>query len=489
MKSPRALVAMAAIVLGLAAVVGAVRTGPREMRTGPNGFVNSDRPSINAHNSPAAATDPTRPRVLATVNRIDSPEFSCALARSDNGGASWEPLEIPLPADAPNCYWPTSRSTTVVGCSSCSAPQGNTSTGRSACGSRPSTVRGSRRVTLSASPGSLPSRRGSPCGPSACWSWVQAGPASLERPLGLAPEPNQVVVAVSADGGRAFEQPVELAQPRRLAVQPSLVTGPDGLVIVGALDLGGDRLDYEALHDGRGGPPAEGHWRIITWASADGGATFGAPVVVSDTVVIPQRIIVEFAPTPRFARDPVTGRVYATWDAGRGDDRGVFMSWSEDGGDTWSTPSRVAERARSQFLPAVAVAPDGRVDILFYDRSADPDDVLAEVVLASSGDGGASFSTLTVSDRSFDSGIGLGSHQGLPVLATQLAVVSDEQRSAAFWADTRHGDLVTNVQDLAVALVEHGGTPRPRWWLVALGTALVAYGGLVGVQGRASHRQ
>lgn len=490
MKSPRALVAMAAIVLGLAAVVGAVRTGPREMRTGPNGFVNSDRPSINAHNSPAAATDPTRPRVLATVNRIDSPEFSCALARSDNGGASWEPLEIPLPADAPNCYWPDvafddsgrllvlfsatgGRFNRPVGVwlqafDREGIPEGHAVrvAGESAFQARLA-VRAQRVLA----------------------TWVQAGPASLERPLGLAPEPNPVVVAVSADGGRAFGQPVELAQPRRLAVQPSLVTGPDGLVIVGALDLGGDRLDYEALHDGRGGPPAEGHWRIITWASADGGATFGAPVVVSDTLVIPQRIIVEFAPTPGFARDPVTGRVYATWDAGRGDDRGVFVSWSDDGGDTWSPPSRVAERARSQFLPAVAVAPDGRVDILFYDRSADPDDVLAEVVLASSGDGGASFSTLTVSDRSFDSGIGLGSHQGLPVLATQLAVVSDEQTSAAFWADTRHGDLVTNVQDLAVALVEHGGTPRPRWWLVALGTALVAYGGLVGVQGRASHRQ
>lgn len=479
--------AVATAVLGVTLVVAGAALPSERMRTGANGFVNNDRPSLNAHNSPAVAADPTRPRVLAAASRIDTPQTSCAVARSENGGVSWEPLDLPLAAGAPNCYFPdvafdgAGRLLVVY-----------TATGGPF--NRPV------GVWLQAF-----DREGGPDGPAVrvagqsafqarlavrdervLVAWVQAGPASFDRALGLAPEPNPLVLARSEDGGRTFSDASAISEPARRVVQPSVVVGPDDHVLVGALDLGDDNLDYEAAHDGRGGPPADGHWGVVTWTSTDGGATFGPAAVVDDGLVIPQRIIVEFAPTPGFAR--VGSRIYATWDAGRGDDRDVFLSRSDDDGATWSPAVRVAPRPQAQFLPAVDVAPDGRVDLVFYDRSGDPDDVLTEVVLASSRDGGASFATLTVSDRPFDSTIGLGSLQGIPVLSSQLAVVAQADSSAAFWADTRHGDVTTNVQDLAVALVEQGrAAPVPRTALVGGGAALALVATVVALRrGRAA---
>lgn len=224
-------------------------------------------------------------------------------------------------------------------------------------------------------------------GPRVAVAWLQAGPATVDKPQGFA-SPHALVVARSEDGGRSFSAPVAVSgTDRRVALPTVLMAGKE--VVVGALDLGDDRLDYEALHESQGGPPDDGRWRVVAWSSTDGGATFEPVATVADGLVIPQRIIVNLGPRPGFARDPKSGRLYATWDAGRDDDRDVFLSWSDDGGRAWVPAMRVLPRLGTQTLPAVSVAPDGRVDLVFYDRGREPEDVLAEVVLASSWDGGA----------------------------------------------------------------------------------------------------
>jgi hypothetical protein len=249
-------------------------------------------------------------------------------------------------------------------------------------------------------------------------------------------------------------------------------------LVVGALDLGPDALDYEAQHGGQGGPPGPGPWSVVAWSSTDGGATFGPAVTVATGLVPPARIIVNLAPAPGFAYDPGRHRLYATWDAGQGDARGVFLARSDDGGATWGPPVPVAPGPRAQFLPAVSVAPDGRVDVLFYDRRADPADVKAQVTLASSSNGGGSFRTTTVSDAPFDSRIGFGGLQGIPVLGSRIAVLSEAGRALAFWSDTGRGTADTGVQDLAVAAVDEGGGGRGfRPVLLVAGALLLGLGG------------
>jgi hypothetical protein len=148
------------------------------------------------------------------------------------------------------------------------------------------------------------------------------------------------------------------------------------------------------------------------------------------------------------------------------------MAVSDDGGRTWSRPTALGPTQGEQLLPAVAVSPEGRVDVAFYDRSRDRAGHLQEVVVASSEDGGRTFRWTVVSDAAFDSRIGLGAQQGVPLQGDHLAVLSRDGDLLAFWADTTRGTLVSPVQDLAVAQVEPVAGQR-RWGLAGVGGGLL----------------
>ena len=470
-------------LLGLVLLVLGLQSGPAQLRPGASDFVNVDRPGINAHNSPSVAVDPASPSVVALADRIDTPRFSCSVSLSTTGGVSWKPLTLPLPGDAPNCHQPdiayTSANHLVVLFT--------------ATGGRFNQPLG---VWLQRFEGETPMGPAVPVAPAEAFharmavdgtrvwvTWVQAEGAA-EKPLGFGSTPAPVRMVRSVDGGATFSAPVTVSDGRR-AIQPSPVFLGGERLVVGGLDLAGDFSNYEARHNGQGGPPPEDRWRVVAWTSTDGGATFGPPVTVAGELVAPTRIIVNLAPAPSFAADPSRDeRLYAAWDAGQGDRRDVFLARSDDAGATWSAPVAVASRPRGQFLPAVGVSPAGRVDVVFYDRSADPDDVRAQVTMASSGDAGRTFRTATVSDAPFDTRIGFGSLQGLPVLGSRLAVLAEADRSLAFWSDTSRGTIDTNVQDLAVVSVDVEEAGRRRPALMVPGALLLLLGGGLAVVAR-----
>jgi hypothetical protein len=57
---------------------------------------------------------------------------------------------------------------------------------------------------------------------------------------------------------------------------------------------------------------------------------------------------------------------------------------------------------QEQFFPWVASAPGGRVDVVFYDRSCDPNDTLNCVTLSSSSDGGDTWTNTALTTQGFD---------------------------------------------------------------------------------------
>ncbi len=122
--------------------------------------------------------------------------------------------------------------------------------------------------------------------------------------------------------------------------------------------------------------------------------------------------------------------------------------WSSaDRGATWSGPRRVNDtpvRDRSaQYLPRLALAENGRLDVLYYDRRSDPRNVMNDVSLQSSFDGGRTFTdSLRLTDRPFSSRIGFGSERGMPDLGSRLGLVSGDTRALALWTDTRAGGKV-----------------------------------------------
>ena len=472
----RRRLAAALVAGGLVLVVAVFWPRSATLKPGATVVINADRPGIDAHNSPAAAVHPQRPDILVVADRIDTPRFSCSISRSTNAGATWEPLALPLAPDQPNCHGPDVAFTgagDLLVLTTATGGRFNQPVG--VWLQRFQEGRADGAPVAVAGPEAFHARLAAE-GDRVVVTWVQARPAAADVPLGFPPPPNPILLVGSDDGGRNFGSPVQVSEDDRLVLQPTVLFGPGEEVVVGALDLGADHFDYEAHHGGQAGPPSDERWRVVSWTSGDQGASFGPGTIVAGGLVPPSRLIVNLGPTPGFAWDLRSGRIYSVWDSGRGDERDVFLAHSDDAGRTWSPARAVHAGPGAQYLPAVGVAPGGRVDVAFYDRSADPADVLVEVALASSGDGATSFTVATVSGTSFDSRIGFGSAQGLPQLGSQLAVVSQDDRAFAFWADTTAGSVATNVQDLAMATVEVTEAESSRWPLLAAGGAVVLVG-------------
>lgn len=483
---------VAAVVLGVAGValiiLSASDGGGRPRLVGGNLPIDETATNprqIAANNSPSVTRDPTRPDRLALANRVDSPALSCALHVSNDGGSRWSALAIPFPEgeeQPPRCFAPD----VAFGADGRLYVSFVTLKG---AGNTPNAL----WLAVSADSGrtlDLPRRV---WGPLAFGSRVVADPDRAGRvslvwlqvgateTLGLATTANPVLFARSDDGGSTWSGPFEVGGSKRRArsLAPSPALGPDGRAYVAYLDLGGDVLDYSGAHGGRAGDPYPGPWKLVLAMSDDGGMTWSEAEV--DAAVVPaDRIVSLFPPTPSLAVDPRNGRVYVAMSDGRAGDPDVLV-WASPDGVGFGPPVRVNDTGPgdggAQYLPAVAVSPSGRVDVVYYDRRRDPANLLTDASLQSSTDGGRSFgASVRLTERPFDSRIGFGAERGLPDLGSRLAVVSSRRRALAIWSDTRAGTVASGKQDLTRAVVAFGSERSTLRFIgfASTGTALVA---------------
>lgn len=146
---------------------------------------------------------------------------------------------------------------------------------------------------------------------------------------------------------------------------------------------------------------------IAVLRSKDRGVSWLPPVSIAEAqfvgVVDPKsgRGIRSGSVVATIAADPAgDGVVYVAWEDARfsaGAHDAIALSRSADGGATWSAPVQVNARApgAQAFTPVLAVAEGGRLGVSFYDlRNDDPGDPARLTVtqwVASSGDGGATF--------------------------------------------------------------------------------------------------
>ena len=460
--------------------------GPRPAAVGPDGPVNrggGDQGDISAHNSPTIARNPRDADHLVVTSRIDSPDFSCAVHVSTDGGASWSAIAVPIPKGAgTKCYAPDAAfgpdGTLYV---SYVTLQGAANRPRAAwlASSRDGgrTLSAPRRVSgplafqvrLAADP--AVARR-------LYMTWVQARDTGN---LKFVAPGNPILVSRSDDGGATWGRPVGVNDPRRGRVlAPSSAVGAAGELYVLFLDVGEDRLDYEGGHEGFGGPPYPGRFALVLARSRDRGATWQESVI-DDGIVPIGRFIAFLPPFPSLAIDRAGGRIYAAFHDARRGTPDVWV-WSLAAGDrAWSKPVRVNDTpprdATAQYLPKLAVTPQGRLDVVYYDRRGDPRaNRRNRVSLQSSEDGGRTFGAhVALSSRSFDSRIGLGSERGLPDLGSRLGLVSDEREAFAVWSDTRAGSDASGKQDIVGARVS--ATPAgANDELRSVGIALAAGG-------------
>lgn len=150
---------------------------------------------------------------------------------------------------------------------------------------------------------------------------------------------------------------------------------------------------------------------------------------------------------------PNAGTVYVAWFDHSGGDGEVLLTASRDGGATWSQPKRVHDDdpalAFDQFMPAVAVGPDGTLDVTWYDRRDDPDNHLFALYHTYSLDGGRTFAeNLRVTEVLVDEQF--SHHQnGMVFMGDYIDLDASDGHAHAVWVDTRNGKADAFVATIA----------------------------------------
>lgn len=445
------------------------------------------------NNSPALVADPGDSRFVVMANRLDGPDFSCALQLSGDGGASWISANpVPkLPQGAEKCYAPDAafdRSGRLyylfVGLAgSGNQPMGaylTTSLDRGRTFTTPRKVLGPLNFSVRMAVDPTIGRLGR-----IHLVWVHA---SSPPGAGFAPVSNPILAAHSDDGGRTFSRPLTVSDPARaMVVAPALALGPDHAVHVAYYDLGTDARDYLGVE----GPTWDGRWTVVSTTSVDGGRHFGRGVVVDDAIAPVERVMLIFTMPPPSL---VAGHrlVCAAWTDARYGDADALGRCSHDGGRTWEGVRRLNDDRRGtgarQYLPRLALAPGGRLDAVFLDRRGDPFNRLYDTYYTFSTDGGRRFAANRKIDSAPSNSTKGSQYAGVPAsgqyeFGSRLGLLSRRHSVVTAWPDTRNSN--GHAQDLFATRVDLAGGTRARSPAI-IGAALVT-AGVVLLRGRRRH--
>ena len=141
--------------------------------------------------------------------------------------------------------------------------------------------------------------------------------------------------------------------------------------------VGPDGSVYVSFDSSQG---TRGATSIRVAKSTDGGASFGPSYHVADIVdpvasdLANSDYRVFSSPAPGIDN---LGRITIAWNDRRSGPSNIWYTraWESDL-RTWTAPAQLKPSAGEQFFPWVHSAPNGRVDIVYYDRTRDPNDVL-----------------------------------------------------------------------------------------------------------------
>ncbi|MEO0185397.1 MAG: hypothetical protein ABIL20_06335 [candidate division WOR-3 bacterium] len=212
--------------------------------------------------------------------------------------------------------------------------------------------------------------------------------------------------------------------------------------------------------------------------STNGGVSFGTDRTVQSIASMNRYVkgtILTFsypAMDVDITNGPYRGYIYVAYmDNGSDGYPDMFFTRSTDGGTTWSTKVRInddpAGNNRDQFHPWLTVDRTGCISVIFYDSRNDPNNILCDLYLAQSTDGGVTWlPNVRVTNVSFDLRIGFDQKDILPYdpnkpLVDQRAGLIGEYNGIAaaskgnpvpIWTDTRNGN-----QDTYVGVVENVG--------------------------------
>lgn len=216
--------------------------------------------------------------------------------------------------------------------------------------------------------------------------------------------------------------------------------------------------------------------RLLFAKSSDGGATWTGRSI-DDTTAVCRFCLT----TPVAAINHTTGEVYVVFEHSDSpppdarSDRNIWFMSSADGGETFTKRARLNddESARqpgyNQVFPNVSVAPNGRVDVVWFDFRTDAlfnnegvgwsnyaAETCWDVFYTYSVDGGRTWaeSNLRVSDRSMNKFEGFSMNPGYGPMGP-MGIASTNRAAYVAWPDSRAGRPLVPVQDTYFATVLH----------------------------------
>ncbi|MCA1694209.1 MAG: glycoside hydrolase, partial [Actinobacteria bacterium] len=467
--------------------------------------------AVRAYGSPGVVVDPDDPRHVFAAG-VEFRTGRCAFQRSADGGATWREIErAPSVPGYPLCthnlgqlpvgFLAMGRNKTLYWAFVASSIEdqpnlsvflarsddlGDTWTTTPVRDARGKRVPAPERNTLMDL--AVDTRRDS--GDVVYVSWM--GSPRLVTP----PQAPQAMVAASFDGGRTFAQPVDAAD----SFFSQSANLPEGVPMERrtAKQIGG--LQPNLAIDGRGnvyvvwlelvvGDPFHSpvRWRrMYVSRSSDQGRTFTEHTLVRTMTTDGVGLIGPMLEwSPRGGPEGSLHLVYESRISPAQGDRDVQYQRSVDGNRSWSDVKVINDddprQLLGQFLPNVAVAPSGRVDIAWWDMRDGAVAYANDVYYSYTEDAGATWSpNLRVTDRSIDRKLGIWTNNSDTRQPPGLG--SADELAVVVWDDTRNADAVDGAQDLRAAAVQFedlgtGGSQR----LLAYGLAGLAGAGTVGL--------
>lgn len=237
-------------------------------------------------------------------------------------------------------------------------------------------------------------------------SWTQCGQNSVNydeenSPVASSPDDDSSVIflSYSSDDGESWSQRVRVSD-----IAGNVCTTPEETVLGAAPCIGLNGEVYVAWSSIAG---------ITIDKSTDGGATFSS----NDVTIAPLPGGFRFAVPgvyrcysfPSLACDQSysenRGTIYVNWaDQSKGENNTeIWLAKSTDEGTTWSTPIKVNDDfgEKHQFFTWMTVdQSNGHIYIVYYDRR-NYDDDRTDIYMASSTDGGSTFTNERISETPF----------------------------------------------------------------------------------------
>jgi hypothetical protein len=239
-------------------------------------------------------------------------------------------------------------------------------------------------------------------------------------------------VAFSDDDGAHWTGPIRVSDPGNQFDQDARpAVAPDGTVYISWTN-GPNEISLK-------------NNQVMIDVSHDGGASWGtdhtvAPIVDPVPGLLPNSKYRVFSDAWSTV-DQATGSVVVAYNDQRSGASNIYVTHNTPGDlSSWTTPTAVKPSGQEEFFPWLSSAPNGRVDLVYYDRSCDPGDTLNCVTLSSSNDQGTTWSSVGLLTQGFDGdkfqaclAFVQSNNCGVFFLGDYIAVASTNSKAQALW--------------------------------------------------------